>query len=151
MCHEKPERFGPLCAPRTAIFPIVVRQVLPTLQRTQEKDGGTSSQPAHFGCDRRNNQCWASTAVQGKRERDMCLHLSVVTGSFPSSRLPKTTQLMPEINLPKEDQGRTGGCNGPQESAAQRFNHLPRLEQLSCGNHFDINLSATFLSEINGA
>lgn len=97
----------------------------------------------------RNHQCLGSTALQGKK--DLSLHLSVVTASFSSSRLPKTTQLMLEINLPEEEQGRTGGCNGPQESAAQRFNHLPRLEQLSCGNHFDVNLSAAFLSEINGA
>lgn len=155
LCCERPDYFGHLSAPSTAVSPMDVRGV----QRAQEKDGGTSSQPAHFGCDRKNKHFWGCTAVQGKTERDLSLQLSVTTGSFTSSRLPKITQLMLEINLSEEEHagslpplyGRTGGCNGPRESVAQHFNHLPRLEQLSCGNHFGINLSAAFLSEINGA
>lgn len=108
---------------------------------------------------RKNNQCWAPTTVQGKKEREFSLHLCVTTGFFPTSRLPKPTELMLETNLsegehvrsPTPRHGRRGVYAGPRESIAQRFNHLPSLEQLSCGNHFDVNLSAAFLSEINGA
>lgn len=63
----------------------------------------------------RNHQCWGSTSLQGKTGRDLSLHLSVVTGSFPSSRLPNTTQLMLEINLPEEEQGRTGDAVVPRK------------------------------------
>lgn len=108
---------------------------------------------------RKDNLCWGPTAVQGKKDRQLSLCLSVTAGSFPSSRLPKPTQLMLEMNLsegehvrsPTPRHDRIGVCTGPRESVAQRFNRLPSLEQLSCGNHFDVNLSAAFLSEINGA
>ncbi|CAN8219944.1 unnamed protein product, partial [Coccothraustes coccothraustes] len=36
---------------------------------------------------RRTHQSWASTALHGKK--DLSLHLTVVTESFPSSRLTK--------------------------------------------------------------
>lgn len=49
LCYERSGYFGPVCVLSIAFYPIDVRGVLPSLWRAQEKDGGTPSQPAHFG------------------------------------------------------------------------------------------------------
>lgn len=107
-------------------------------------EGGTSSQPAHFGCGRRNSQSWESKGNQ----------------RFVPSSL-SSHSILPLIQAAKKHPadagnglawGRAGQDRGmPRKAQLSASNHRPTLEQLSCGNHFGVNLSAAFLSEINGA